>query len=234
MRKLAFFSLFLIMAGCSSTKVLRTAANDPLIRVLVSPDTKPEDYLEVRDRLFATGKFELVERRDLTKIFDEQNLQYRSGNSERFDPREKYMMIGKLTGARGIVLVNSTCHQGKNFWGTYTNQCRLYLTLIDGFDGQVKVSVQGESDEPWSGTGIVAKNWQNTIDRFVSEYPKYFVPKPIDPSLEQYKQVSEELSKREAARSQQSARTPASNQSLQQDILQFKQKSLEMNNEVGN
>jgi len=220
------------IAGCSSTKVLRTSANDPMLRVLLSSDTQAEDYVEVRQKLFETNKFEIVERRDLAKIFNEQNLQYRSGYSERFDPREKYMQIGRLTGARAIITAASTCHQAKNFWGTFTNQCKLYLTLIDGGDGQVKISVQGESDEPWSGTGIVAKNWGPTVERFVAEYPKYFVPKPIDPQLEQYKQVSEEMSKREDIRTLQQSRHPSSNDQLQGDINDMRRKVLEMNNDA--
>jgi hypothetical protein len=195
-----FIAIFLI--GCSSAKIVRDLSTDPPLRTLLDPTIPAEQYPALRAAVFRTGKFEIVERRDLEKIFSEQDLQFRTRYAERFDAREKWAHIGRLAGAASIMTASALCGQRKNWRGLFVNDCELYLTLIDARTGVVVLSIKGESEREWTGVGVNVADWTEVVNLFASEYPKYFKLRPNTPALEEYRDVSEELSKRETSKSQ--------------------------------
>ena len=185
--------------GCSSAKVRRTIASDPQMRVLIDPRIDPAQYVQIRAALVQSKKFQIIERREgWDAMIREQDLQHRSQYADRFSDREKFAHIGASFGAGGIVLASAQCHSGKNFWGTFTRTCEQDLTILDGRTGEVIIEVTGESSIPFSAEWV-APSWTDTVTKATDEFPTYFEPKISEPTLENYKEQSEEVSKREKA-----------------------------------
>ena len=198
---LTLVALILMMPGCGG-KTVRDLAHDPGLRVFLDPTIPSGQYVLIRRALIQSGKFELVERRDLNMVIGEQDLQFRSQTSDRFDPREKWAHIGKLLGAAMVITGQADCYEKKNFWGTFKRACRQNLTAIDGVTGQDLVAVENENTRDWTANWIFP-DWDDTVSLLVKEYPKYFEPRANSPELEEYRNISEERSKREDARTHQ-------------------------------
>lgn len=199
MNKVFLLSLAVAMlAGCSSTKVIRRADNDPMMRVIIAPDIDAAHYVQIKAALVESGKFEVIDRRDgFLAAMQEQDLQFRSGYQNRFSDREKYAHIGKMYGAMGIITASAQCYQNKNWRGIFTRNCKQFLTFINGVTGKIEFSVRGENSEPWTVEWTVP-DWDGVIAKAVQTYPEFFEPRVISKQLQAYQDQSEELSKRAA------------------------------------
>lgn len=205
-----FISIAAMMAACSSTEVVRTRKNDPMMRVIIDPTVDVAHYVQIRRALVQSGKFEVIDRQDgFAAALQEQDLQFRTNNEDRFDPSEKWAHIGRMFGARGIITAHAQCFQQVNWRGIYTKYCKQELAFIDAYTGRVEFAVRGENDEPWV-VGYSVPDWDEVVARAVTEYPKFFEVRRVDPLLEQYQGQSAELSKRENAKKKMKSIVPAS------------------------
>lgn len=194
--------------GCSSTKVKRTIESDPQMRVLLDPRIPVGHYVQIRKALVRSGKFEVVDRRDgFEAALREQDLQFRSGYSDRFSDREKWAHVGALYGAGAVVTASAECYEERTFWGEFIRSCNQDLAFIDGRTGSVILEVSGKSSTPWTANWITP-SWDSVVKKVVSEYPEYFQPRVAKHPLVEYMDQSEELSKREKAKREPALITP--------------------------
>jgi hypothetical protein len=202
--------LMALMVGCGHTQVRRTLNNDAMLRVIIDPNVPVEHYVQIRRALVQSGRFEVIDRRDgWNAAVQEQDLQFRSGYKDRFSDREKWAHIGRMYGARGIITASAMCYQKQSWLGEYRKYCKQELSFIDSYTGRVEFAVSGENSEAWV-VGYSVPDWNEVVEAAAKEYPKFFVPRVVDPLLEQYQDQSEELSKREDAKAQ--PRQPADTQ----------------------
>jgi hypothetical protein len=170
-----------------------------MLRVLLDPSIPVEHYVQIRRALVESGKFEVVDRRDgFSAAVREQDLQFRSGYRDRFSDREKWAHIGRMYGALGIITAHANCVQKKNFWGQFVRSCKQDLAFINGRTGVVEFAVRGENSEPWLVEYSVP-DWDGVVAKAIASYPDVFKVRETSPMLEQYRDQSEEHSRREPA-----------------------------------
>lgn len=197
MRIVMLMVSLVLFVGCSSTEVIRTRENDAMLRVILDPRIEVEHYVQIRQALVESGKFEVIDRRDgFEAAIEEQDLQFRSDYEDRFSDHEKWAHIGRMYGARGIITATAQCYQKQDWKGEYRKYCKQFLTFIDGYTGRVEFAVRGENSEKWV-VGYTTPDWNDVVERAVREYPKYFQVRKTDKILNQYMDQSEELAKRE-------------------------------------
>src|SRR5271168_1871645 len=93
-----------VLTGCGGPKIRRTLETDSMLRVLIDPRIDVANYVEIRRALVQSGKFEVIDRKDgYEAALAEQDLQFRSGMSDRFADRDKWSRIGQMYGAQGII-----------------------------------------------------------------------------------------------------------------------------------
>lgn len=190
-------SLAALMTACGATKIRRTLETDSMLRVLIDPRIDEANYVQVRRALVQSGKFEVIDRRDgFQAALAEQDLQFRSGMSDRFSDREKWSRMGQMYGAQGIIEAHADCYQKKNFWGVFSKYCKQDLAFIDGVTGKVEFAVAGENSEEWIA-GFTVPDWNDVVDKFVGAYPDYYKPRIVKFPLDQYMDQSEEHGRRQ-------------------------------------
>lgn len=196
------------LAACSHA-VVRDLSTDPELRVLLDPRIPVEQYVQIQRALVQSGKFEMVDRRDgFEAMIREQDLQFRSGYADRFSDREKWAHIGKAYGAAAIITAHASCYQKKTWLGRFDRYCKQTLFFINGVTGKIEFAVNGENHEEWTAD-FTAPDWDETVEKAVAAYPKYFEPRKISPMLDQYMDQSEEYAKRERAKQEEAKREPS-------------------------
>jgi len=200
MKSLILVAFLTLITACSSTKIRRTVETDPQMRVFIDPTIPVGHYVQIRKALVQSGKFEVVDRRDgFEAAVREQDLQFRSGYTDRFSDREKWAHIGAMYGAGGIVTAHAECYQDKSFWGDFNRYCNQTLAIIDGRTGVVMLEVEGKNSVKWTAEWVTP-DWNSVVDKVVDNYPEYFKDRIVKHPLDQYMDQSEELAKRERAR----------------------------------
>jgi hypothetical protein len=181
MKKAILLVLGLVLVTGCATKVVRTRENDAMLRVIIDPTIEVSHYVQIRRALVRSGKFEVIDRQDgFAAALNEQELQFRSANEDRFDPSEKWAHIGRMYGARGVITAHADCYQDTNIWGTFKKYCKQELAFIDAYTGRVEFAVQGQNEEKWV-VGYTVPDWDEVVERAVEEYPTYFKPRKNGP-----------------------------------------------------
>lgn len=228
---LAFLGILLTACGHA---IVRDLSSDPALRIVIDPRIPVEHYTMIVRALSekGQGKFEIIDRRDgFSALLQEQDLQFRSGYSDRFADREKFAQIGRALGAGAIVTAHASCYQKKTWLGRFDRYCKQTLAFVNASTGVVAFVVSGENHEEWTADFTVP-DWDETVEKAIAAYPKYFEARKISPMLEQYMDQSEELSKRERAK-QEEQRKPANYYEktatqVQPDLQMMRQRANEM------
>lgn len=220
--------LMVILAGCSSTKVLRNTGTDPATRVFVYGGTvSAGDVAQIQKSLTLNGnsKFVVVDRGPgWEATIREQDRQFRPGNDfERFSDADRLAHIGKMVGAAGVIVPSSSCWQAQNWLGEFRKYCKQTLSFVNAIDGRVEYTVEGEASVPWA----IGRepSWDEVATALMENFPKEFTRQPIQEPLASHMNESEERAKRVRALS----RTPASpSPQIQHDIDRLRQNANEM------
>ncbi|MBX2996326.1 MAG: hypothetical protein KF681_15985 [Bdellovibrionaceae bacterium] len=219
--------ILLILAGCSSTKVLRNTSTDPATRVFVYGGTvSPGDVAQIQKALTLNGrsKFVVVDRGPgWEAAIREQDRQFRPGNDfERFSDAERLAHLGKMTGAAGVIVPSSSCWQAQSlFFGEYRKYCRQTLSFVNALDGRVEYSVEGENSVPWA----IGRDpdWDQVTNALMENFPKEFNRPPVLEPLASHMLESEERAKRVRALN----RAPATSEDQRQKDFDTLRRSAE-------
>jgi hypothetical protein len=201
-RNVALVSLGLLtLSACGGPQVRRNLETDPGLRVFLDASIETEHFVQIQRALVQSHKFEVVDRREgLAAALREQDLQFRSNQSDRFDDSERWAFIGKLYGAAAIITAHAECFQEQTFfWNKYVRTCKQTLFYIDGRTGVILFSVSGSNSVPWTASWAVP-DWDDVVAKAVEEYPTYFQPRIVKAPLDQYMMQATEHSKRERER----------------------------------
>lgn len=222
----------LIMVSCSTARVVRTKATDPMLRVAIDFSTVDEaQYVELRRALVETGKFQVIDRREgFAAALREQNLQYESSLQDRFDSKEKYIRLGKLLGVRAVIVPHAHCYQAKSWLGEFKRYCKQDLAFLDAATGEIQFEVGDEASVVWTAE-FVAPEWTSIARKVVETYPEYFNPPETSPMLESYKEQSAEHARRQEIKKMQNQRAPASSDGLQRDLQLMRDGARQMKQE---
>lgn len=205
---IASIASLIALSACGGPKIRRTQETDAMLRVLIDPRIDVANYVEIRRALVQSGKFEVIDRKDgFEAALAEQDLQFRSGMSDRFADREKWGRIGQMYGAQGIISAHAQCYGDMNMWNRYKRTCKQDLAFIDGATGKVEFAVAGENSVDWTGE-FVAPDWNDVVEKFADSYPEYFTPRIVKHPLDTYMDQSEEYSRREREKQSPAPRAP--------------------------
>lgn len=193
------FLFVIVLAGCSSVKVIRNTSTDPATRVFVYGGVvSPSDVAQIQKKLTLNGnsKFIVVDRGPgWEAAIREQDRQFRAGSEfERFNDQERFAHLGKMTGAAGVIVPHSSCWQAKNWLGEFRKYCRQTLSFINAVDGRVEYSVEGENSVPWA----IGRDpdWDEVTTALMDSFPKEFSRPEIQEPLASTMIESEERGRR--------------------------------------
>lgn len=191
-----FFALYgLTQTGCSSAKV-RDLTNDPTLRVFLDPRIPVAHYVQIRRALVQSGKFEVVDRNEgFSAAIAEQERQH-GLLGRRFSDQEKWAWVGEFYGAAAVITAHAQCYNRHNFWGKYVQECKQDLALINTVNGKVELAINSKNSEAVV-VGYTVPDWDEAVEKLVTEYPKYFTPRVIQSPLDIYMEQSRERAIRE-------------------------------------
>lgn len=174
---------FLVL-GCAS-EVKRTKLSDPTLTIILdSKSLDPSEYSALQEALFATGKFNILDR---TKAYDairaEQMRQHRL-ESDRFNDSEKYAQWGRFIGAGGVVTASYQCKGSESsqnliYFAAHLSTlgmfdkivCTQFIQLTDTSTGQVVASIKHDGKKDTSGV----LEWSEAANKLIDQYPDTFV-----------------------------------------------------------
>lgn len=215
MRNYITILLLAAMATGCAGKTPRTKFSDPVLRVMIDPDSLPANHhVRVQQALVASGKWIVVDRSDgLRAIVKEQNQLHRD-SVDRFSDREKWARWGALLGIGGVVVGRVQCADKQSwFSGSKFSRCLEYLSVINASTGEVIAAVEVESDGE-SGEQNIAPSWEEAVAKLNDAYPTNYQPNKDTKILEDYRALSKEEAvrrKEEIAKEKaEQERTPAS------------------------
>lgn len=184
-----------MIEGCSSMP--RTKWTDARMRVMIDPDSiDAANYVRISQALVASGKWIVVDRgagfQALKKEQEGEHVQ----NPDRFLDREKFAHYGKLYGVGAVVIGHTQCVTKNSFLirGQYAS-CQQDIAIINSNTGEIMATAEG-SENTDRGEQDIAPSWSDTVAKLNDAYPKYFEKNKDEQPLEDYKQLSEEESKR--------------------------------------
>lgn len=196
MNKLIFMLVILIIesifiSGCSH-QVRRTKFSDAKLRVCVDPASiDAPNYIKIENALVSSGHFIVVDRSMGFKAIKAEQEETYKNNPDRYANREKYAHWAKLYGCGSIVVAQTQCQALQGFLSGYYNHCEQNIQILDANTAEITAVADGQEDTDKNETSI-APDWDKTVDRLVSNYPKYFEPNKDTKELKEYKQLSEE------------------------------------------
>ena len=202
----AFKKIFLIgsaslAVACSTTPVPKTKWTDKNMRLLIDPDSVPEEhYVQIQNALVRSGKFTVVDRAQGMRAVQKEQERLHRNESDRFADREKWSHWGKMYGVGTIVIGHVNCMKEGYVWDPRKTKlnCRQYLSMVDSNTGEVFLAVEGENDGPASAdTAYIVPDWNETVDKLIEAYPKHFRSEGYAGPALQYQDVSEEHAKRQ-------------------------------------
>ncbi len=121
----------LFIVGCSS-KTPRTVWTDPVMRVMVDPDSiDTANYVRITNALIKNGKFRVIDRgQGYMAARKEQDRLHRE-KLNRFDDKEKFALWAKMYGVGGIVTAHSQCQRASGVFKGYYLKCLNSLAIKD-------------------------------------------------------------------------------------------------------
>ncbi len=198
MKKLMVICLTLmvfIMMGCS-TKEKRTKFTDPVLRVMIDPDTiDAHNYVRITNALIKNGKFIVVDRGAGYLAARKEQERLHRDKVDRFDDREKYSHWKRLYGVGGVVTAHSQCQRASSLFKGYYLKCLVSLAIINSSTGEVITSAEQisevENDVP---------EWTEAVSELADTFPNFYEKDQTSERLADYK----DLSKEEALRARES------------------------------
>lgn len=184
--------LFLVFSLVSCASVPRTKATDPVLRILLDPDSIAEiHHVRIQQALVASGKWNVVDRSAAYRaVKKEQERQHRT-ESDRFNDREKWGRWSQLLGVGGIVVANVQCAELQTwFVGSKFNRCLQYLSIVNASTGEVIAAVESYADGE-SGQQKIAPSWEEAVAKLNLAYPTHYKVVDDHRVLTEYKDQAE-------------------------------------------
>lgn len=179
----------LFFLGCTS-KQERTKWTDPIMRVMVDPDTIDVDnYVRITNSIITNGKFIVVDRGAGYRAARKEQERLHVDKVDRFDDREKYALWKKLYGVGGIVTAHSQCERAIGFMQSQYVKCRINLAIVNSSTSEVITTAE---DFVELENGEAAPNWNKAVDTLAKTFPKFYEKDLTDNKLNEYKDISKE------------------------------------------
>lgn len=181
---LKLFLMITLISGCSS-EVKRTKLSDPTLTIILDDNgLQPNDYNAIQEALFATGKFNILDRfKAFEAIKREQQREHRT-DIDRFTDSNKYAQWGRFIGAGGVITASYECKgtessQNIIYFAAHLSTlgmfdkviCTEFIQLTDTSTGQVVASVKYDGKKGQNGV----LDWADATNRLVDQYPESFV-----------------------------------------------------------
>lgn len=185
--------ILVIVAACSSAQ--RTKFSDKNMRVMINPEGLSEvEYMNIQNKLVELDSFTVIDRSRAIEAIKKEQSETHVENKDRYENSEKFSHWGKLYGVGSVIVAHSSCQNRPDSWNVtdLKNHCKLYISLVDSNTAEVIVSAKSE----YKSEFMQQPDWDETIEKLVSLYPKYFNEHKIDKKLKEYKEESERLAKK--------------------------------------
>ncbi len=185
--KLTLISAALLAVGCS-TKEKRTKWTDPVMRVMIDPDTiDTHNYVRITNALIKNGKFIVIDRGAGYLAARKEQERLHLDKVDRFDDKEKYAHWKKLYGVGGIVIAHSQCQRASSMFRNFYLKCLNSLAIVDSTTGEVITTAEGisevQNDVP---------EWHEVVGELADTYPKNYEVSKDSERLLEYKDISKE------------------------------------------
>lgn len=188
--------ILVIASGCATP---RTKWSDKNMRVMIDPDAIDDDnYLEVFKAVTETEKFTVVDRQAGFKAIKKEQERLHQEDPDRYANKEKWAHWGKLYGVGAVIVPQTRCTLDRSTFNQFKryNNCKQYLWLVDANTGEVVVIASGENEgRSTFDLPAPAPTWEDTVEKLISKYPKYFDTKEYHEKIIQYQEESEKLAK---------------------------------------
>lgn len=160
-------------AACSHTEY-RTKFSDAQMQVGIDPGTMDvEHYTALQESFLKDGRFLIIDRfKALQVLKDEQHVENRGNERERFDPGLRYAEWGKLHGLGSVVIPSWSCIKLEKtlFIFGSSSTCTLRLSIVNAATGQV-VAIANDVISGGKGDPV---SWDNAVEKLGDNYPKIF------------------------------------------------------------
>ena len=190
-----FITIIILFTSCT-LPVKRTKYTDPVMRVLLDPDSIQEDHhARIQRALVESGKWQVVDRaRGMEALKKEQdNLHVNEG--DRYQNEQKYAHWGRLYGVGGVIIAQADCQMKSNLFGKVYKACLQHLSIVNASTSEVIAAVEARSD---SETGIIgwAPDWDEAVEKLNTAFPTHYDTEKAHDKLQEYQLESKHIGER--------------------------------------